>query len=268
MLSLDSARRWRPWVTQRGGRILYLRDICWPLENLSTCLQSWMPWRIWRHVWTMTMHFLKGQYCKMQIIIQVWMYNFSLIFYRENSYSRFWATSRDFHPFQIMCCYHDCHHFQHDVMITIIIGIISNIVITITIITTIFSNSSIIFRYQKSVWNLWFCIFLINFNGTENRWNNNRKKKRRESRKKKCYKHGHHVVFDIPSTFLELTPSYVEELVMYQWLKNHRIFHSFWLINTRSHTCLKMTWWKFQDMKMFWLMCWTYVSNCTKATCT
>lgn len=151
MLSLDSARRWRPWVTQRGGRILYLRDICWPLENLSTCLQSWMPWRIWRHVWTMTMHFLKGQYCKMQIIIQVWMYNFSLIFYREKSYSRFWATSRDFHPFQIMCCYHDCHHFQHDVMITIIISIISNIVITITIITIIFSNSSIIFRYQKSV---------------------------------------------------------------------------------------------------------------------
>ena len=36
-------------------------------------------------------------------------------------------------------------------MITIIISIISNIVITITIITIIFSNSSIIFRYQKSV---------------------------------------------------------------------------------------------------------------------
>ena len=36
-------------------------------------------------------------------------------------------------------------------MITIIISIISNIVITITIITIIFSTSSIIFRYQKSV---------------------------------------------------------------------------------------------------------------------
>ena len=42
------------------------------------------------------------------------------------------------------------------------------------------------------------------------------KKKEEKAEKKKCYKHGHHVVFDIPSTFLELTPSYVEELVMYQ----------------------------------------------------
>ena len=41
-------------------------------------------------------------------------------------------------------------------------------------------------------------------------------KKKEEKAEKKCYKHGHHVVFDIPSTFLELTPSYVEELVMYQ----------------------------------------------------
>lgn len=42
------------------------------------------------------------------------------------------------------------------------------------------------------------------------------KKKKKRKQEKKCYKLGHHVVFDVPSTFPEPTPSYVEELVMYQ----------------------------------------------------
>ena len=43
-----------------------------------------------------------------------------------------------------------------------------------------------------------------------------KEKEEEKAEKKKGYKLGHHVVFDIPSTFLEPTPSYVEELVMYQ----------------------------------------------------
>lgn len=140
--TLSHPERRKDFISERYlltlGKFVNMFAVLDALKNMKACLNN-------------DYAFFKRSVSQRLIIIQVWMYNFSLIFYRENSYSRFWATNRDFHPFQIMSCYHDWHHSQHDVMITIIISIITNIVITITIITIIFSNSSIIFRHQKSV---------------------------------------------------------------------------------------------------------------------